>query len=159
MQINLDDALGFNINRVAILFRRELMRALSRYRMTPEQWQVMVTLWTGKSLSQMEIVNITLKDKHSVSRIIQRLERNGWVKKMINPEDGRSTLIQPTEKGWSLQNEVPEKLIGHFQTIFLELGKDEGKQLLSLLKKLRKILGDEKFNTVIKTGGVKRGGD
>jgi DNA-binding MarR family transcriptional regulator len=145
IQINLEDQLGFNITRVAILFRRELIRALSQYRMTPEQWQVMATLWKERVLCQKDIADLTLKDKHSVSRIIQRLERNGWVEKASSPEDGRSTLIKPTKKGWTIQNAITEQLINHFERISIDLGKRNGKQLLSLLKKLRRVLGDIEF--------------
>jgi DNA-binding MarR family transcriptional regulator len=142
MQLNIDDALGFNIDRVATLFRRELVRALSDYKMTPEQWQVMAKLWGGESLSQMDIAQLTLMDNFSVSRIFTRLEKNGWVKRMDNSKDGRSNLIQPTDKGWRLKEEVPEKLITHFQPIIKSLGKKEGEELLKSLKKLRLILED-----------------
>jgi DNA-binding MarR family transcriptional regulator len=78
----LEEALGYNIYRAGLLFRRELIHALADYRMTPEQWQVMMTLWhTGKPVNQSEIVQLLLKDKHTVSRIIQRLSRDGWIEK------------------------------------------------------------------------------
>ncbi|MBN2040228.1 MAG: hypothetical protein JW864_09320 [Spirochaetes bacterium] len=34
----LDNALGFNIARTDMLFRRELSRVLRKYNITPEQW-------------------------------------------------------------------------------------------------------------------------
>ncbi len=142
-EIKLEEALGYNVYRTALLFRRELMRALSQYNMTPEQWQVMATLWSGVALTQSEIVRLTLKDKPTVSRMIKRLERNGWVEIKANPKDGRSSFIQPTAKGWRLQGEVPQKLIRHFEPLRKGLTrKDEG-TLMALLKKIRRILGDE----------------
>lgn len=139
----LNDALSFNIYRVGLLLRRELIRALADYQMTPEQWQVMATLWsTCGPLSQSEIVQLTLKDKHTVSRIIQRLERNGWIEKKISPRDSRLTIIQPTPKGESLKNEVPQRLSAHFINIFQEFCAEEKQLLLDLLKKLRGALGD-----------------
>ena len=139
----LDDALGFNIYRVGLLLRRELIRTLADYKMTPEQWQVMAALWsTGNPLSQSEIVQLTLKDKHTVSRIIQRLERNGWIEKKTDPRDRRVTIIQPTPKGEALKNEVPPKLSGHFKEVFQEFSAEEKQLLLDSLKKLRGALGD-----------------
>lgn len=139
----LDNALGFNVYRVGLLFRRELMRALSDYKLTAEQWQVMATLWaTDRPLKQSEIVHLTLRDKPSVSRIVQRLERDGWIEKQDDPQDGRVTIILPTPKGIALKEQVPDKLYSHFQEVLKDFGKDDQKTLMMLLKKIRYILGD-----------------
>ncbi|MDH5378381.1 MAG: MarR family winged helix-turn-helix transcriptional regulator [Gammaproteobacteria bacterium] len=139
----LEESLGFNLTRVATLFRRELLAALAEFEMTPEQWQIMVSLWTqNEPLTQKDIVNITLKDKHSISRIISRLENNGWVTKSQASSDSRSTIIHQTEKGRELKSLAPPILIKHFSTITGQLTEKEHDQLLALLKKLRKILGD-----------------
>lgn len=118
------------------------MKALSDYEMTPEQWQVMATLWNDNELTQTEIVELTLKDKHSVSRIIQRLIDKGWIKKVTNPKDRRSTIIRLTKKGSRLEDEIPKKLLGYFESFHKALGKDNQHQLIALLKKVRTLLGD-----------------
>lgn len=139
----LEDSLGFNVYRVGLLFRRELMRALAEYKMTPEQWQVMMTLWhTGKPLNQSEIAKVLLKDKHTVSRILQRLERDEWIEKHTNPKDARVTIIALTKKGESLKNIVPRKLSEHFDNILQGFTDAEKELLLKLLKQLRQIFGD-----------------
>jgi DNA-binding MarR family transcriptional regulator len=121
------------------------MEVLSKYRMTPEQWQVMVKLWRGGALCQRDIADLIVKDKHSVSRIVRRLERNGWVEKIDSLENGRYTLIQPTEKGWAIQNEVTGKLIDHFKRFFISFGKSNENQLLFLLKMLMRIIENKEF--------------
>ena len=137
----LDDALGFNIYRVSLLFRRELIRALADLHMTPEQWQIMITLWTTKkSLNQTQIVNLTMKDKPTVSRIIQRLERDGWVLKTGSEDDKRVTLIRPSRRSWKLYREVPQKLSAHFDTLLQDFPQEKKDQLLKILKELRLIL-------------------
>lgn len=139
----LDEGLGFNIYRVGLLFRRELMRALVDYEMTPEQWQVMMTLWhTDKPINQSEIVKMLLKDKHTVSRIIQRLERDGWIKKKSDSADARVTIIQLTVKGEALKAEVPQRLFNHFEEVLKDFDDEEIQPLLLSLKRLRGILGD-----------------
>jgi MarR family transcriptional regulator, lower aerobic nicotinate degradation pathway regulator len=139
----LDDALGFNINRTGLLFYRELSHALYEFKITPEQWVIMITLWsTGRPVSQTEIVQLTLKDKHSVSRIIQRLERLGWIKKYPSKDDKRITLIHVTPKGEELKDKIPLKVNNHFDIKLKKLTIKEEKTLLKLIKKLRKYLGD-----------------
>ncbi|PCI28686.1 MAG: MarR family transcriptional regulator [SAR324 cluster bacterium] len=139
----LENTLGFNVYRVALLFRRELIRSLAEYNMTPEQWQVMTTLWsTGQPLNQSEIVRLILKDKPTISRMIQRLERNGWIEKSASAEDGRVTFIQPSEKGWAIEEAVTKKLDLHFKEILQSLGGPESRVLTDKLRHVRRILGD-----------------
>lgn len=139
----LNNKLGFNIYRAGLLFRRELMHAVSDYNMTPEQWQIMMTLWSaGKPVNQSEIVEMTLKDKHTLSRIIGRLERDGWIEKVRDPGDKRITLIRITEKGNLIQGEAVEKMQSHFKGIWSDFNKEEKQDLLKTLQKLRSILGD-----------------
>ncbi len=139
----IDNALGFNIYRAGLLVRRELIRALTDYKLTPEQWQILITLWTiGKPLSQKEIVRDTLKDKHTVSRIIKRLERDGWITKVVSLKDKRLTLIHLTEKGISMKEKVPGKLFTHFGEVISDFPQEDRDQLLHLLKKFRMVLGD-----------------
>ena len=115
----LDDAMPFNVYRLALLFRRELMEALSEYKLTPEQWQVMRVLWeTTEPLNQNDIAHITLRDRHTTSRIIARLERDGWIVKTVDPDDGRVSILKPTNKAASLQEKIPSRLMEHFKPIF-----------------------------------------
>ena len=137
----LDDAMPFNVYRLALLFRRELMDALSEYKLTPEQWQVLRVLWTIKeSLNQNDIAHITLRDRHTTSRIVARLERDGWVVKAADPNDARASLIKPTAKAEKMKDEVPTKLIERFKPIFNLLDKEESELFLKTLKKLRRHL-------------------
>ena len=139
----LQNKLGFNIYRVGLLFRRELIHALKDYQITPEQWQILMTLWeSDKPINQNEIVKISLKDKHTVSRIIQRLERDEWIKKEGNSKDKRATMIIPTKKASSLQNEMKKKMSAHFKNIWKDFEKDEKNSLMDSLKKLRSVMGD-----------------
>lgn len=137
----LDDAMPFNVYRLALLFRRELMDALSEYKLTPEQWQVMRVLWeTAEPLNQNDIAHITLRDRHTTSRIAARLERDGWIIKTIDPRDARASILKPTRKAEGLKDEVPAKLIERFKPIFSLLEKEESEQFLRTLKKLRRHL-------------------
>ena len=140
----INDTLGFNIHRVGLLFRRELIQALQEYKMTPEQWQVLITLWsTGKPLIQSDIVEMTLKDKHTVSRIIQRLDRDGWIQKYSDKKDARVSVIFPSDKSNSLREEIQSKMSVHFKNIWKDFEGEEKKILLRSLKKLRGVLGDD----------------
>ena len=144
MALNLEDQLGYNLNRTAMLFRRELIRALRPYEgMTPEQWQTLNVLWQSETaLSPSEIREITLQDLPSISRMIKRMEDNGWIKRGADATDKRSFRVELTPSGRKLEKEVPPALLGHFQEILGPLSEAETRALLKSLKKLRKQMED-----------------
>lgn len=133
----LNETLGFNLNRVAILFRRELTRCLAVYRLTPEQWQVLAALWSNDSLNQKEIARITLQDAPTVSRMIKRMETNGFIERLTVASDARITLVKPTPSGLKLKTILPPLLETHFRNFLVNFPKNKQKLLKSLLLDLR----------------------
>ena len=63
-----------------------------------EQWAVMRELFNKNKLTQQELANITRKDKTTLTRLIDTLEKNGWVKRIADPLDRRKKLVCYTEK-------------------------------------------------------------
>lgn len=139
----LEGSLGFNVYRCALLFRRELVRALARYRMTPEQWQVLAVLdEAGSTVSQSEIVRLVMKDKPTVTRILQRMERDGWISRRTAVEDARVTRIEMTPAGAKLCARIPVLLTRRVAPIYQQLGAESYGRLMADLKRLRRLMGD-----------------
>lgn len=141
-EFKLDDQLGFNLVRVANLFKREHGRALREYELTPEQWQALATLWGHGALKQAEIARVTMQDAPTVSRMLARMERDGWLRRESDPEDARSSLVQLTPKGERLRRVLPAKLLRHFRTFLREFPEADQRQLVALLRQLRQATGD-----------------
>lgn len=139
----LNNSLGFNLNRVNTLFRRELLRVLSPYKLTPEQWQVLSILWSrDTAFNQNEIVESILKDKPTISRMIARMEKNGWIKRTTPSYDKRVTLISLTDKGREHELIIPHKVKEHFNAVLKDYDKRESSELTALLKRLRSVFDD-----------------
>lgn len=114
------------------------MKALAEYKMTPEQWQILSALWeSDKPVTQTDISYLTMKDKYTVSRIIDRLERDKWVTKEVNKSDRRSFLVRPTQKAIRHRDIIRRTLLTHFEGIEAILTAKENATLLLLLKKYR----------------------
>jgi DNA-binding MarR family transcriptional regulator len=142
MELDLDDQLGFNVVRVASLFKREHARALRQYKLTPEQWQALATLWRHGVLKQADIGRVTMQDAPTVSRMLVRMERNGWLTRRSDPSDARSSLVQLTAEGERLKHVLPAKLIRHFRGFLRNFPEADQRQLLVLLRQLREATGD-----------------
>lgn len=144
---DLDDQLGFNLVRVAGLVKREHARALREHKLTPEQCQALATLWRHGTLKQAEIARVTLQDAPTVSRMLVRMERDGWLIRRSDPSDARSSLIELSEAGRQLERVLPGKLTRHLRTFLREFPEPEQAQLLKLLRGLRRATGDLREDT------------
>lgn len=139
----LNDALGFNLMRAHLLMKREMTKVLNNFSLTTEQWSIMGVLWySDKPLKQAELVQLTLKDKFSTSKIISKLEKDGWVKKKPDKEDSRVTLVVPSKKSEKIKEQIQIAIKEHFDKVLTDLSEDERKTMVNQLKKLRTILGE-----------------
>lgn len=66
--------------------------------MTPEQWGALLVLFNGDALTQQQLGEQLYLEKSSVSRLVDGLERRGWVARTKNPGDGRNKLVSLTPK-------------------------------------------------------------
>lgn len=138
----LNDTLGFNLDRVAQLFRLELMQALATYDLTPEQWQIMALLWHNPGpLKQRDITQLLSKDKHNISRMVRRLEDKGWLER-TGDLHSRTFFVRPTELGQRHKDAVLETLSAHFGNLELGLDLSQRRELVTLLKVVRTYLSD-----------------
>lgn len=70
---------------------------------TIEQWSVLYHLWKEDGLSQQELCNRTYRDKPSITRLIDNLEKQHLVKRVASPTDRRINLVQLTDAAKDLQ--------------------------------------------------------
>jgi len=72
----------------------------------------------------------------SVSEMISKLENGGYVKRTVDPEDKRATLITLTEVGDARAAELADERQERFAKVFGGLTDEEKEQLIGLLEKL-----------------------
>ncbi len=83
------------------LFKRHLEE--KSLEITPEQWSTLVNLWEKDGQTQMELAVKCSKDKTSIVRILDNLERNSMIVRIPNPSDKRSKLIYLTNRAKELE--------------------------------------------------------
>lgn len=106
--IVVDRAIGFWIHRVLTASRLELYR---RFRelgedITPEQWAVLIRLWEKDGITQSELSEATFRDKPTMSRIVDSMEKRGIVERRVDSDDARARLIHLTRRGRALRTKL-----------------------------------------------------
>lgn len=104
----IENMLGFNINRAAIIFRKRLSQALKDkgIDITPEEFAILSRLWEDDGILQNHLVEKTLKDKTRVARLLGNLKDKSLIYKEINEDDKRKQFVYLTPQGRKLQSVI-----------------------------------------------------
>ena len=70
--------------------------------------RVIFALWNEDNIPIKKLVEKTSLDKATLTGIIDRLERDGYVKRTPSPDDKRATLISRTGKDEIFKSKIPE---------------------------------------------------
>ena len=79
---------------------------LYQMNVSSEEWMVLMCLWERDGLTQQELCNATLRDKPGMSRLIDRMERLGWVRRTCDEDDLRTRRIRLTREGRQLEDKA-----------------------------------------------------
>lgn len=101
---SIDGSLGFLMNKGSLVFQRQLNRNFSSsgYDITYEQWSTLMYLLNCDGNSQNEIAEKTHRDKVSVTKIIDNLEKRQLVIRKQDESDRRVKRIFITKNGKKL---------------------------------------------------------
>ena len=71
---------------------------------TIEQWSVLYHLWKHDGMSQQELCEASYRDKPSITRLLDNLERQGLVQRVPSKDDRRIKRIFLTGAGAGLRD-------------------------------------------------------
>ena len=75
---------------------------------TIEQWSVLYQLWKQEGQSQQQLCDTTFRDKPSITRLVDNLEKSKLVKRVASKNDRRSNHIYLTREGKILEEKTIE---------------------------------------------------
>lgn len=117
-------------------------RILEPYQLTVAQYKVLQHLFWHhpNGLGIKELSEHLGLAKSTISGIVDRVERDGWVKREPDAEDARKIVVQLTQKGVDVFEKIPKDREEFWRNTIGKLSEDEQKTLLELLKKLEKVM-------------------
>ena len=104
--------------------------------LTPEQFMLIDLLWNQGEMSQQELADQMHKDKNSVTRLVDAIERKGFVVRRQNTSDRRSNTLVLTEQAESLKAYAKQKGISILDKMLEGISEDELRAFLTTLRKL-----------------------
>ncbi|KRN28500.1 transcriptional regulator [Lactobacillus selangorensis] len=104
--ILLNEQLCFAIYRAQKQYNHFYAKALAPYHLTYPQYISLLDLWEKGSLTVKELGNDLHLDSGTLTPLLKRLEKEGWVNRRRAKEDERRVYISLTAKGKRMKPEV-----------------------------------------------------
>ena len=106
--------------------------------LTPEQFILIDLLWNPGSMSQQQLADQMQKDKNSVTKLVDALERKGFVVREQNRQDRRSNTLILTEQAEGLKPGAKQKGISILDEMLIGISEEELRSFLVTLGKLNR---------------------
>lgn len=110
---------------------------------TPEQYLVLDILWDNQPLSQQKIADMIQKDKNSVTKIIDSLEKKNLVSRIVDKNDRRINIIKLTEEGRNLEKIATDVAIKFMNDVVQGIDKQDLDSYMKVMRQMKNNLERE----------------
>ena len=131
----LQEELWLNLSRTTAMAGHVIEQTLRPRGLSPTQYNVLRILRGagGRGLCQYEIGDRLVAQVPDVPRIVERMEKAGWVKRERGQADRRIVMASLTPAGSALVGELDQAMEHLHSVLFTGLTNDEMERLIELL--------------------------
>lgn len=134
-KLKLDNQLCFPLYALSREIIKLYKPLLTKFNLTYTQYVAMLVLWETETIDFKSLGNRLHLDSGTLTPVLKKLVSLEYVNKYRNPDDDRQVIIELTQKGKILKEqivEVPDQLLGDY--------KGDVQDLIMLKKYLDKVL-------------------
>ena len=130
-----------DLSAIRRAMRRPLEAAYARGGLTVPQKAVMHVVVTHDGISLRDLARQVSLAHSTVSGIVDRLEKRGFVQRHPDPADGRISRIHPSaEVAAFMRGQMPALLTGPLETALRQTNATERERIAKALRRLRELL-------------------
>ncbi len=130
-----------NVYYTAACLKKEVVRFLRSFGLTDVQFNLMMLLahqsGQEEGLSQAQISKMMLVNRANITTLIDRMERDGLVRRTPAASDRRTNIIKLSAHGKKLLEKVEPCYADEVHRIMAEFKQNEQKELIRMLEKIR----------------------
>ncbi len=135
------ESIGFHCSLTYKAFISGLEKKLKGTGITSAQYVALVHLIALGPISQSELAFRLSITRATGVRLVDRMERDGWVVRQPDAEDGRVKNVVPTEKSFKVWSDISPAKLGLMDEAYREIPPEEIETAKRVLEKVRKNLG------------------
>lgn len=137
MKLDPYESIGFHCNLTTKTFLSALGEKLQGSGISPGQFLALANLTALGPLSQSELADRLAITGATTARLIDRMERDEWVRRERAPEDQRVKMIIPTEKAARTWAEISTAGRAVLDQAYQGISKKELETVKHILQKIR----------------------
>ncbi len=107
MRYNFNDSSGFVLVKIGRLIENRLKTNFEKegINVTPQQWSALTHLWNDDVISQQKLADAFSKDKTSITRLLNNMEKNELIIRKQDINDKRNKMVFLTFKAKLIKQE------------------------------------------------------
>ncbi len=121
---------GSNYHRL-----RELLDGLGLYKGQPP---VLQALWEQEGMTQSELAERLERSPSTITKMVQRMERSGFLERRSDPDDERISRVHLTDLGRKVQSDVESVFQTFAAEAFAGFSEEELAQLHTMLQRIHR---------------------
>src|ERR1700690_319051 len=126
----------FKINKVRRKIHRYYENELTKFNITPVQFYVLSALWDSDKIKFKDLTQILDMDGATLTGLLDRMEKRGFINRPPDPKDRRSVLVELTDKSKEIGQDMIKNANGFDQEFKNKISEEEYNLLLKILDKL-----------------------
>ncbi len=131
------------VYRITGQLNRNLRKRLRRSGINIARWRVLAVLQDNGRMNMSQIVEQTIIEQPTVSRIIDQLEREGFATREICAEDSRFVQVMLTQAGERAFEEIYPTAAKHQEQALQDFTRQEIKTLIGFLERIQKNISSD----------------
>lgn len=135
----LEEQLCFSTYTLSKQFTKFYRPILEPFSLTYPQYLVLLSLWEKSEQSVQELGEKLVLESGTLTPMLKRMEKNGYITRNRNPEDERQVIIKLTKKANDIKDKLLEKVANCLS--LLNFNEKEYFDLINQLNILTKKLG------------------
>ncbi len=131
-----DGHLGYLLGQASHALYKNFDSQVREAGLSSIEWRVLATLHDSPPLTISQLAHEVLAKQPTVTKLVQRMAEQGWLRLEADPADQRRTLVGASTAGLRLVRPLLQKARAHESTMLSALAVSEQAALKKLLAKL-----------------------
>jgi DNA-binding MarR family transcriptional regulator len=132
----IDGYLAYLLAQASSRVSREFHREVEATGLSVTEWRVLASLAGSEGESIGALSQLALTKQPTLSKVVQRMERDGLVTRRGIRKDRRQTLVCIAPRGLSLTEPLLTRAMQHQAAVLEPFGQGNGEMLVDMLRQL-----------------------
>ena len=133
-----DNVIGFVVGQAGYRLSQALLRAIESLGsdLRPREFAVLNRLHERGELTQIQLAELTYKDKPAITRMLDRLIERRLVHKIASPADRRAMVVSLTPEGEAIRDAIAPLIVGFLEDACDGISQEDLAVTVATLKRI-----------------------